>query len=141
MSTTSTIRFTRKHDDEYIPLINIYQHYDGYIDGVGHELAEWLYKKTLVNGLPLNYDQNMANGIGCLAAQFIRDFKEEPGGLYITSLDNTSDEYHYEVVINDSFRNAVPVNAVTEIIVLSYEKEIFRGLPEELLEFNEEEVN
>ena len=139
MSTRSTIRFTRKRDDKYIPLINIYQHYDGYIDGVGHELARWLCKKKLVNGLPLNYDQNMANGIGCLAAQFIRDFKEEPGGLYINSLDNISDEYHYEVVINDSFRDAIPVNAVTEIIVRCYEEEIFRGTPEELLEFKEEE--
>ena len=41
MRTTSTIKFITVNKTKR-PLINIFQQYDGYIDGVGRDLAEWL---------------------------------------------------------------------------------------------------
>ena len=139
MATHCTVKFSLKDDNEELtPIVNVYHHYDGYIDGVGYDLAKWLCKKTMVNGLPLKYDKNMCNGIGCLVAQYIHNFKEEPGGVYIYPLNNLEDEYHYDVIIKDSFRNSIPVNDITEITVTSYDEIIFKGSPKELLEFKEE---
>ena len=68
--------------DGDVPVINIYRQYDGYPSGHGHELAQFLDSKTLVNGYG---EQNSfeANGMGCLAAQLIVQLKHGVGGIYI----------------------------------------------------------
>ena len=93
--------------DGNVPVINIYRQFDGYPSGHGHELAQFLNSKTLVNGYG---EQNSAeaNGMGCLAAQLIVQLKHGVGGIYIypvTSTDCFQDyEYHvYEdkVIVKD----------------------------------------
>ena len=93
--------------DGNVPVINIYRQFDGYPSGHGHELAQFLNSKKLVNGYT---DKNSAeaNGMGCLAAQLIVQLKHGVGGIYIhpvTSTDCGQDyEYHvYEdkVVVKD----------------------------------------
>ena len=93
--------------DGDVPVINIYRQFDGYPSGHGHELAQFLNSKTLVNGYK---DKNSAeaNGMGCLAAQLIVQLKHGVGGIYIypvASTDCFQDyEYHVyedEVVVKD----------------------------------------
>jgi hypothetical protein len=93
--------------DGNVPVINIYRQYDGYPSGHGHELAQFLDSKTLVNGYG---EQNSAeaNGMGCLAAQLIVQLKHGVGGIYIYPVSSTdcfqAYEYHvYEdkVVVKD----------------------------------------
>ena len=84
--------------DGDVPLINIYRQYDGYPSGHGHELAQFLDSKTLVNGYG---EQNSveANGMGCLAAQLIVQLKHGVGGIYIYPVSSTDcfQEYEYHV--------------------------------------------
>jgi len=90
------------------PIMCIYRQYDGYPSGHGHELAQFLNSKTLVNGYG---EQNSieANGMSCLAAQLVVQLKHGVGGIYIyapmVGRDHWQDyEYHvYEdkVVVKD----------------------------------------
>ena len=109
MGTRSTIAFidNREKDGKVVysnELVRIYQQYDGYPSGVGLKLANWLNDKKLVNGF--SYDETAengyCNGVGCMSAQFIHDFKVGIGGLYITDHDDF-EEYNYKVIVtNDS---------------------------------------
>ena len=139
MGTRSTMKFIRKGNNKLTPLVSIYRQYDGYVDGVGHELAKWLLDKNIVNGFGISADiTKLANGFGCLIAQYIRDFKTEPGYLYITDMDNKG-EYNYEVIFDDDkyFRGIHNVDDLITIKVDSYPN--FKGTPSELLSFKESE--
>ena len=72
------------------PIINMYRQYDGYPTGHGAELAEFLAPFTLVNGLGINETRNVANGMGCLAAQLVHNFKGSVGGEESTSMKGRS---------------------------------------------------
>jgi len=135
MGTRSIIKFVEKWNDNENELVTIYQQYDGYIDGVGKELAKWLASKTIINGFsPREDNRNNANGIGCLVAQFIRDFKKGIGGLYIYPSNCEPQDYNYKVVIDESRKSIT-------IIVTNWDedKPIFVGSPRELLEFTEDD--
>lgn len=139
MGTRSTMKFIRKGNNKLTPLVSIYRQYDGYVDGVGHELAKYLLSKKIVNGIPINDNSGrIANGFGCLIAQYIRDFKTEPGNLYITDMDD-KEEYNYEVIFDDDkyFDGEYNVDNLITIKVDSYPN--FKGTPSELLSFKESE--
>ena len=72
------------------PIINMYRQYDGYPTGHGAELAEFLAPFTLVNGLGVNETRKVANGMGCLAAQLVHNFKGSVGGEESTSMKGRS---------------------------------------------------
>lgn len=81
-----------------MPIINMYRQFDGYPTGHGQELADFLLSGELVNG----YSEKQSvqfNGMGCLAAQMIANFKNSVGGFYIHSVDSTDcwQEYEYHV--------------------------------------------
>ena len=84
--------------DGDVPVINIYRQFDGYPSGHGHELAQFLDSKNLVNGYG---EQNSfeANGMGCLAAQLIVQLKHGVGGIYIYPVSSTDcwQDYEYHV--------------------------------------------
>ena len=88
--------------DGNVPVINIYRQFDGYPSGHGHELAQFLNSKTLVNGYG---EQNSAeaNGMGCLAAQLIVQLKHGVGGIYIYPVASTDcfQDYEYHVYENN----------------------------------------
>jgi hypothetical protein len=121
MGTRSTVKF---YQDQQI-VASIYQQYDGYISGVGYDLAKWLKTKTVVNGFSAEtMEAGFANGMGCLAAQYVRENKVKIGGFYMTTVDDEQ-EYNYEVrLVDDGF----------EITV-----EGFKGSPDELLNYVEPE--
>ena len=105
MGTRSKTSFIKKIGDNRVHLVSIYQQYDGYIEGVGYDIANYILDKTIVNGFGLRDNSNKANGFDCLIAQFIRDFKKDIGGLYITT-ENDIQEYNYNVIFDeDKFYN------------------------------------
>lgn len=139
MSTRSTIRF---RNDGYSPVCCVYKHFDGYIEGLGHSLAEWLKGMTLINGIS-NREQeghDYANGIGCLAAKWIADNKTETGDIYMCGSD-AYEEYNYDVILQRqqmSGMNGTKADDCIVIAVKDYKGDlIFSGTPSELLEFEE----
>ena len=70
-------------------LINMYRQYDGYPSGHGAELAECLSSGK----------EQYFNGMGCLAASLIANFKQSPGGFYIhpVSQKNCGQDYEYHI--------------------------------------------
>lgn len=97
------------------PIVCMYRQFDGYPSGHGSELAEFLNKGRVVNGLGSD-SKNVFNGMGCLAAQLVAFFKDGPGGFYlhapVLGRDDWQEyEYHvYEdkVVVKD------PTNVIFE---------------------------
>jgi hypothetical protein len=118
-------RSTTKVVTEYGPVVNMYRQYDGYLEGHGQELAEFLVQFSLVNGLGNgNPEGRVANGLGCLAAQMVAEFKTEAGGIYLMAMNQT-EEYNYEITLGQSGLN---------IKVTKYSDEVvFNGSPEDLL--------
>jgi hypothetical protein len=93
---TRSLTFVYNEHGEAI--INLYRQYDGYPSGHGAELAEFLAGKRLVNGL--SGDTSMVfNGMGCLAASLVANFKQSAGGFYIYAVTNTDcwQDYEYHV--------------------------------------------
>lgn len=77
--------------------------FDGFYSEWGIKLAEFLCPMRLVNGYRSGVP-NQANGMGCLAAQFISKYKKDVGGLYLSdseSIDWRWVEYAYRVIGND----------------------------------------
>lgn len=126
MGTRSTVKFYSEFNQK-TPILSVYQQYDGYISGVGHELANWLKDKKIINGFgSQTMEDGFANGMGCLAAQYVAAHKSEIGGFYLTTPDDTQ-SYNYTVHLIDG----------KLIIVVD---DIFKGTPEELLAFEESEL-
>jgi hypothetical protein len=97
------------------PIICMYRQYDGYLEGHGQELANFLNELAVGNGISDKPELfTFANGMGCLAAQMIVWFKKTPGGFYIYPVEMDQDcwqEYEYHV-----YENKVVVKNPTEVI-------------------------
>lgn len=82
------------------PIVTIYRQFDGYYEGHGAELVEFLSGFRLVNGLGAR-DKNVkiANGMHCLAAQIVAHLKDEPGNIYLyePGTKDVGEEYVYHV--------------------------------------------
>lgn len=129
MGTIASVRF--KYEGDNPILVNVRHHYDGYIEGVGHDLAKFLLSKKIVNGITDFDDMNaIANGFDCLIAQYISNVKKGPGKVYIWPQDFKGD-YNYDVVYNGC-KNEIYIK------VTHYDKVLFEGSPKELLEYKEE---
>lgn len=79
MGTRCLTVFKEQDDSE---IVVMYRQYDGYPDGHGKELADFLKGKRVVNGL--SGDTSLVfNGMGCLSASVVAHFKDRPGGIYL----------------------------------------------------------
>lgn len=110
MGTRSLVHF---HDDDKI-LATVYRQFDGYPEGRGKELANFLAGITMRNG----YSQGdaagtHANGMGCLAAQWIAFEKEDIGNVYVYAAGATDccEEYVYDVRETESGEIEVEVKS------------------------------
>lgn len=94
-------------DENNQKIVEMYQQYDGYPDGVGIDLLKFIGERTIINGFKSHTDTGF-NGISCFAAQLVAEFKNGVGGtyLYAPSVDykdkrkyseNYSAEYYYEI--------------------------------------------
>jgi len=94
------------------PVVNMYRQFDGYPSGHGAELADFLDGMVVVNGYG-EVKPKIANGMGCLAAQMIANFKQTVGGFYIHPVTSTDcwQDYEYHV-----YEDKVVVKNPTEVI-------------------------
>ncbi len=96
MGTRST---TKIYDNDHF-LLAIYTQFDGYTDGWGKQLKEFILSRPFVNGI--GDDNKVFNGAGCFALQLIAEFKTGAGGLYATT-EGDSQSYNYEVRVSNSY--------------------------------------
>jgi len=83
------LAYDKAHKRPELALVNIYQQYDGYPEYMAVEYAKWLKDLSIGNGISGKPELNkFANGPGCFAAQFIKHFKDRPGGLYLSPIDD-----------------------------------------------------
>ena len=104
MGTRATINIARREEgvsfSEYPDkaMVSIYHHYDGYPEGLGVTIANYLDGKRIVNGLGGN-NEDVFNGLGCMAASIIAELKEEAGNIYIEDPERPSGWIDYEYYV------------------------------------------
>jgi len=112
------------------PIICMYRQFDGYPEGHGQELANFLNELSIGNGISGSPELfSFANGMGCLAAQMIVNFKKSPGGFYIHPVDLNQDcwqDYEYHV-----YEKHVGVKNPTEVIFDGYWSDFLSWTTEE----------
>ena len=88
-----------KSIDKATPIINMYRQYDGYPTGHGAGLAEFLNSGRMVNGLQGVGKERQFNGMGCLAAQLVSEFKDGAGNIYLEPVSSTDcgQDYEYHI--------------------------------------------
>ena len=105
MGTRSLVHF---HDEPWDGkdgdiFVTIYRQFDGYYDGRGVDLAKFLAAFTMCNGFGMDDKSGThANGMGCLAAQWIAKEKHDIGNVYVqkpgvAAKDDVFIEYEYHV--------------------------------------------
>jgi hypothetical protein len=103
------------------PIINLYRQYDGYMEGHGRELAEFLHGKRITNGIGAD-STNTANGMGCLAAQLVASCKTEVGNFYLypVTMKDCGQDYVYHI-----YKNRVVVRGYDDELVFEGDWEEF----------------
>ena len=133
MATRAKIHIARREEGvsfSEIPkkvIVSIYNHYDGYPEGLGVTLASYLDGKVITNGLGSRDDYDYFNGLGCLAASLVAELKDGPGNVYIEDKDRPHGwlDYKYYVWGDD--------NKDIWISIFDGDECIFVGKPRKLL--------
>ena len=137
MATRSLVRFAKREEGVSFSAhpekieVQIYKHYDGYPSGHPTELANWLVNKKIVNGISMD-PRDEANGLGCLAAQYIAAFKEQPGDLYVENPNTERDWIEYITYVWGDDNKSIWMS------IFDDKKCIFVGKPQELIDKYEE---
>jgi hypothetical protein len=89
----------RNDEKEGEEIAVLYRQFDGYPDGHGAELNEFLKDMVIVNGISMSENRRIANGGSCLAAQIVAHFKTKAGGFYLhpAGTRGAYEEYIYYV--------------------------------------------
>ena len=130
------LSFTKGHLAKNVgkSYINMYRQFDGYIEGMGVDLAEFLIPFTMVNGIRLDEKRKVANGGGCLAAQIVAHFKDGAGGVYLHPTEGKPgdcwEEYIYTIFVTD---NQEKDNIIIAVYDIWRKDTIFVGTPAQLL--------
>ena len=111
MSTRATIRFATR--EEGVPFdkhpeswhAQFYNHWDGYPEGLGVKLAEFIRDIRIVNGIGGNEGSIQVNGLGDLSAMILCELKTEiedgcrkiqTGNVYIDKKGAKRGDLEYE---------------------------------------------
>jgi hypothetical protein len=125
------LSFNEGHKKIDMAYVNMYRHLDGYPEGHGLDLAEFLKDVEMVNGIPLTNSKTkcMANGSGCLAAQMVKHFKDEVGDIYLHPHNDDLgwEDYIYTVYPKENELCYISIYDVHN------EKCIFVGQPKDLI--------
>ena len=103
MGTRSLTTFIDDGTNEEI--VVMYRQYDGYPEGHGRDLLNFLNGMKVVNGIPGGKKASqLANGISCLAAQTISHFKKGVGDFYLHAADTRDygEEFVYIIYAKDN---------------------------------------
>ncbi|OIO62190.1 hypothetical protein AUJ83_03420 [Candidatus Woesearchaeota archaeon CG1_02_33_12] len=110
MSTRALVRFVNKEGKN---VATIYKHFDGYPEGFGLDLANFLSDMVIVEGIDLVHRGHVANGfvhkghvadgMECLAAQVVAFFKQGVGDVYLYPSDTleSDTDVNYVYIIKD----------------------------------------
>jgi len=84
--------------EEHEEIAVMYRQMDGYPEGHGKDLADFLKGMRITNGMSVSTDKT-ANGGDCLAAQIVAHFKTEVGSIYLKAAGtrDCDEEYIYTV--------------------------------------------
>jgi hypothetical protein len=124
---TRSLTIVKEYDGS--EAVVMYRQFDGYPDGHGLDLAEFLKGKKIVNGIGMG-DTGNFNGMGCLAAQMVAHFKTGIGNIYLypSGTRDCWEEFIYKIEDNEG----VPI-----IILYSTYGEnqelLFSGTAEEMI--------
>jgi len=133
MATRAKIHIARREEGvsfSEVPekvMVSIYNHYDGYPEGLGVTLASYLEDKKITNGLGKDR-YSVFNGLGCMAASIIAELKDEAGQIYIEDPTRPHGwiDYEYYVWGDD--------NKDIWISIFDNSNCIFVGKPQQLLD-------
>ena len=143
MSTRSLVRFAKREEGvsfsehpERVE-VQVYKHYDGYPSGHPTALAEFLKDFKIVNGLGQD-THKVANGLGCLAAQYVAAFKMDAGDIYVENPDTEHMDIEYITYVWGGDGKGIWIS-IFETYIQSYnnpekDKCIFVGKPQELID-------
>jgi hypothetical protein len=148
MGTRSLTTFIETYKDDSgkqkkQEIVTMYRQYDGYPTGHGLDLAEFLSKGKMVNGIGLD-DTIVFNGMGCLTAQVVAHFKDGPGGIYLQRANKNSWENYRYHIIGDFDTKELTIK-ILEVGYMKGDKyykgtrTIFEGTPQKMLEFCSQE--
>lgn len=130
-----TRSLTRVFEDDQ-ELVTIYRQFDGYPEGHGQDLADFLKDRSIVNGIPVSYKGKISNGGRDLAAQLVSFLKKdhEVGGIYIEAMgaSDLGEEYEYSIYIEAGKE---------PIVELGGDTSIFRGTAKEFINWIKEHNN
>lgn len=132
-----TRSMTKVCDEQDRCFVAMYRQFDGYRQGHGKELAEFLASGRVVNGLGGEVER-VFNGAGCLAAQLVAEFKTEPGGIYLYPTDSPAEEWTYMVKCARVSRSEGEADPIS-IEVKTYGKMQFTGNRQQFLEWSRAE--
>ena len=122
MGTRATVKFFEHYGPESVCICSVYHQHNGDLAWVGYDLAYLLQNRKIINGFGLDMDMSQyANGLGCLAAQYVAKVKTTIGGVYMTSPDNTQN-YDYRIE-----PKLVEDKQVLHITVHHFETLLFQG--------------
>ena len=102
MGTRSLTVINDEWDNEEICVL--YRQYDGYPQGHGTDLLNFLKDMHIVNGMNnKNMKLRISNGMDCLAAQIVSYFKTGAGDFYLCSAGsrNMAEEFIYTIYTKD----------------------------------------
>lgn len=139
MGTRSTTLFIEKCSDqktgktELKKICKFYRQMDGYPEGHGLELAEFLAKGKLVNGISMGEKELIFNGAGCLAAQVIAKLKDGPGGIYMEPVTYGEEEYNYTITVLSPWFKPDGSHPITITVKPEGKKIVFEGSPQEFI--------
>ena len=89
---------TRVFNDMNQEILCLYRQFDGYPEGHGKELSEYLEGNPITNGIGGSSKLGESfNGMECLAASLVAHFKSEVGNFYIypPGTKDIGEEYEY----------------------------------------------
>ena len=109
-------------------IVDIYHHWDGYPEGLGVTLANYLEEKKVVNGIGGKDNEDLIfNGMGCLAASLVAYLKDGPGKVYIEDRNQHGWIDYYYVIWGDTGKDIW-------ISIFDDGECIFVGKPDKLIE-------
>lgn len=123
---TRSLTIIKDFDKE---IVVMYRQFDGYPEGHGAELADFLSGFKVVNGFTDTH--KVANGAGCLAAQIVQHFKDGTGNIYLypAGTRDCGEEWIYVVTAYEGHLSIAVFDTYPEL------HEVFSGTPEEVAEW------
>ena len=102
MGTRSLTIFNDTWNDEEIAVF--YRQFDGYPEGHGNDLLDFLNGMNIVNGISGKENRKIANGMECLSDMIVSHFKDGTGNFYLHSAGtrDIGEEFIYTLYYNDS---------------------------------------